>query len=114
MTKVPTLTFQPLVENAVIHGLARKEEGGKIHIRIWEESETLFIRVADTGVGMVPEVLDAVKVKLEEDYSHSNIGIGNVYRRLKLAYPKSSMDIKSRENEGTVLEITIRKQSKPK
>lgn len=109
MTKVPMLTFQPLVENAVIHGLARKEEGGKIHIRIWEESETLFIRVADTGVGMVPEVLDAVKVKLEEDYSHSNIGIGNVYRRLKLAYPKSSMDIKSRENEGTVIEITIRK-----
>lgn len=108
-TKVPTLIFQPLVENAVIHGLARKEAGGVIHIRIWEENEKLLIRVKDTGVGMIPEVREAVKAKLEEDYSHSNIGIGNVYRRLKLAYPKSRMDIQSIENEGTVIEITISK-----
>lgn len=108
-TKVPTLTFQPLVENAVIHGLAKKEEGGQIFIRIWNENDDLRICVKDTGVGMSSEVLESLKAKLEEDYSYSNIGIGNVYRRLKLAYPKSGMDIRSIENEGTVIEITIRK-----
>ena len=108
-TKVPTLTFQPLVENAVIHGLSKKEAGGTVHIRIWEENENLMIRVKESGVGMEPEILESVKTKLEEEYSHSNIGIGNVYRRIKLAYPGSSMDIWSVEDEGTVIEIKIPK-----
>jgi len=108
-TKVPTLTFQPLVENAVIHGLSRKEEGGMVYIRIWEEDSDLKISVKDTGVGMEPEALDAVKARLNEEYGYSNIGIGNVYRRVKLAYPNSSMDISSMENKGTTIEITIRK-----
>lgn len=109
-TKVPTFTFQPLVENAVIHGLGPKEEGGRITICIWEAEEDLKISVSDTGVGMSEAVLEKVKEKIGEDYSHSNIGIGNVYRRIKLAYPSSDMDIRSKENEGTEIEITIRKQ----
>lgn len=108
-TLVPTFTFQPLIENAVIHGLGRKEEGGRIAIRIWEVEEDLKISVADTGVGMSQEILQTVKEKLKEDYSNANIGIGNVYRRIKLAFPSSEMDIKSKENEGTEIEITIRK-----
>ena len=108
-TKVPTLTFQPLVENAIIHGLAKKEEGGKVYIRIWEENAELKISVKDTGVGMNTEVLETVKERLNEEYGYSNIGIGNVYRRVKLAYPNSSMDIASKEDKGTTIEITIRK-----
>jgi len=108
-TKVPTLTFQPLVENAIIHGVSKKEEGGKVYIRIWEEDAELKISVKDTGIGMNTEALEKVKARLNEKYGYSNIGIGNVYRRMKLAYPDSSMDISSVENEGTTIEITIRK-----
>ena len=108
-TMVPTFILQPLAENAVIHGLAHKEEGGKIDICIRESEEKLIICVKDTGVGINKENLKAIKEKLEEDYSFSNIGLGNIYRRIKLAYPGSSMDIQSIENRGTLIEIVIPK-----
>lgn len=108
-TKVPTFIFQPLVENAVIHGLAKKEEGGKIQIRIREEEDGIGILVEDTGVGMTEEILESVRENLEKEYSHANIGLGNIYRRIRLAYPGSTMDIRSREQQGTTIEIIIRK-----
>ena len=107
--KIPTFILQPLVENAVIHGLAKKEEGGNIHIRIWEEEENLEISVRDTGIGMSKEELEAVRARMEEDYTHSNIGLGNIYRRLKLIHPGSEMHMKSIEGKGTEIHITIRR-----
>ena len=107
--KIPTFILQPLVENAVIHGLSKKEEGGNIHIRIWENGEDLEISVKDTGMGMSKEKLEEVRARMEEDYAHSNIGLGNIYRRIKLIHPGSEMNMKSIEGIGTEINITIRR-----
>ena len=107
---IPTFTFQPLVENAIIHGLAPKEEGGKIHIRVWKKGEDLFITVHDTGVGMSKEKLEQLKKKLEEgNVSRESIGVGNVYRRFKIMYPEGQFTIYSRENKGTLIKLQIPK-----
>mgnify|MGYP002795761802 CR=1 FL=1 len=57
---VPAFTLQPVVENAIIHGLSKKEQGGKIVIRIWRTGGSVIISVADTGVGMDEETLDQI------------------------------------------------------
>ncbi len=107
---IPTFTFQPLVENAIIHGLAPKEEGGKIYIRVWEKGEETFITVHDTGVGMTEEKLNKLKRKLEEgNVSRDSIGVGNVYRRFKIMYPDGQFTIYSRENKGTLIKLQIPK-----
>ena len=49
---IPSLSLQPLVENAVVHGLSKKETGGILHIRIWKKDRMLILSVADTGLGM--------------------------------------------------------------
>jgi len=109
-TIIPSFTFQPLVENAIIHGLAPKEEGGKIHIKVWEEEEHIFITVHDTGIGMSEEKLEQLKNKLEEgSVSRDSIGLGNVYRRFKIMYPDGQFEICSRENKGTLIKLRIPK-----
>lgn len=109
-TVIPTFTFQPLVENAIIHGLAPKEEGGKIHIRVWERDGETFITVHDTGVGISKEKLEKLKSKLEEgSVSRDSIGVGNVYRRFKIMYPDGQFTIYSRENKGTLIKLQIPK-----
>ena len=102
--------IQPLVENAIIHGLSPKEEGGKIHIRVWEHAGETFITVHDTGVGMSEEQLNKLKRKLEEgNVSRDSIGVGNVYRRFKIMYPEGQFTIYSRENKGTLIKLQIPK-----
>jgi len=109
-TIIPSFTFQPLVENAIIHGLAPKEEGGKIHIKVWEEEEHIFITVHDTGIGMSEEKLEQLKNKLEEgSVSRDSIGLGNVYRRFKIMYPDGQFEICSRENKGTLIKLQMPK-----
>lgn len=64
---IPTFTFQPLVENAIIHGLAPKEEGGKILIRIKRQKDMLCILVADNGNGLSRLELRELKQKLRKE-----------------------------------------------
>ena len=105
---IPTFTFQPLIENAIIHGLAPKEEGGKIHIKVWEQAQNIFITVCDTGVGISEDKLELLKHKLEEgNVSRDSIGVGNVYRRFKIMYPEGRFTIYSRENKGTLIKLQI-------
>lgn len=107
---IPTFTFQPLIENAIIHGLGPKEEGGKIHIRVWEREGETFITVHDTGVGMSNEKIEKLKQKLEDgNVSRDSIGVGNVYRRFKIMYPEGQFDIYSREMKGTLIKLKIPK-----
>lgn len=105
---VPAFTFQPLVENAVIHGLSSKEEGGRVLIRVWKESDFLFITVTDTGVGMTGTELAALKECLDDkNDKRRGIGIGNIYRRIYAMYENGRMDIFSKKNVGTVVRIRI-------
>lgn len=105
---VPAFTFQPLVENAVIHGLSSKEEGGRVLIRVWKEAERLYITVMDTGVGMTEAELAQLKARLHaKDDKRRGIGIGNIYRRIYAMYENGQMDIYSKKNVGTIVRIII-------
>ena len=63
---IPAFTLQPVVENAMVHGLSKKEQGGRVHVRIWEQGNRLVISVADTGLGMSEERLAEVTEAMEE------------------------------------------------
>jgi two-component system LytT family sensor kinase len=97
---VPSMLLQPIVENSLKHGLAKKVEGGSIRLRVWRAGGRLHIEVADDGVG-IPEPNLA---KLFEQ----GIGVSNVNERLKVLFGNDyKMWIDSKQGEGTRTGIEI-------
>ena len=105
---IPAFTLQPVVENAVIHGLSKKEQGGRLYLRIWQKENCVIISVADTGVGMTREQLESLKEGLKERRSAKvGIGLGNIYKRIHILYEDGEMNIWSRYGCGTVVQMVI-------
>ncbi|MGA9883226.1 MAG: histidine kinase [Candidatus Acidiferrales bacterium] len=97
---VPSMLLQPIVENAIKHGLAPRLAGGQIHLRTLRRDGRLSIEIEDNGMGMSQE-------RLLEVYG-GGIGISNVHERLRLLYgDQFEMRIRSREGEGTQIHIDI-------
>ena len=108
LVMVPAFTFQPLVENAIIHGVSPKEEGGSIRIVVRQKEMRLHIVIGDDGIGMTEEELQQLKSRLKtDDARHSGIGLGNVYRRITAMYADGNFEIYSKKNAGTVIFIDI-------
>lgn len=105
--EIPVFLFQPLVENAVIHGIAEKEGGGAIYIRIRKKEEGLWISVADTGLGMSEEKLAEIREAFDKRGSGLGIGLGNIYKRISMFYQNGTVTINSREGCGTVVQMTF-------
>jgi len=107
---IPVFSIQPIVENAIKHGLSNKKAGGTVSIRAWHNDHTLFIEVADDGVGIASEKLEHL---LQDDLIHVGatrvgIGIPNVNNRLKHIYEgKGGLRITSTEGVGTQVEIFL-------
>ncbi|MDD5952363.1 MAG: histidine kinase [Oscillospiraceae bacterium] len=99
---VPTLTVQPLVENAVRYGLGKKPGGGTVRIATREEPDRYVITIDDDGVGFDPE-------HLEFHDNRSHIGISNVRSRLATMCG-ASLDIQSEIGRGTTAVITVQKK----
>lgn len=105
---VPAFTLQPVVENAIIHGLSKKEQGGMIHLRVWEKDGKVVISVADTGLGMDEKSLQELREALTgRKTSRIGIGLGNIYQRIHTMYPDGDMKIYSRKDRGTVIQMVI-------
>lgn len=101
---IPTFTLQPIVENAVIHGISKKEQGGKVYIRVWQKAQKMMITVADTGVGMDDETLRLLREALKGNLSGKvGIGLGNIYKRFHGMYQEGELTIHSRRGRGTVV-----------
>jgi two-component system LytT family sensor kinase len=97
---IPSMLLQPIVENAIKHGLAPRLAGGQIRLRTQRRDGRLSIQIEDNGLGMSAE-------RLAEVYG-GGIGISNVHERLRLLYgDQFEMDIRSREGEGTQIRIEI-------
>ncbi len=79
---VPTLILQPLVENAVIHGISPKPEGGTVHIVINRVGDELLLQVDDDGVGFDPGAVEGAP----EPDGRPSIGLRNVDERLRMLY----------------------------
>jgi len=102
---IPPLTIQPLVENAIHHGLMKRIEGGEVRISIKDVGEKVLISVADNGVGMRKE---KVAQLLNGDPANSGIGIINTDRRLRQLYGQG-LRIKSKVGEGTEISFLVNK-----
>ncbi|MGL5513782.1 MAG: sensor histidine kinase [Sporomusa sp.] len=101
---VPALSLQPLVENAIIHGLEPKKDGGYIKIGGYIESDKVVIVVSDTGVGISPERLNTIfKEEQQARKGHTTaLGIINVHRRIQHYFGNQyGLRIDSKVGEGT-------------
>ena len=103
------LTLQPLVENAIYHGLNERESPGHIHITMEKKEPDLLITVKDNGVGIPPEKLAALRDQLKAGVvSSTHIGLFNTNKRLALAYGSQyALSIASEENQSTTVSIVI-------
>jgi len=105
---LPKLILQPLVENALYHGIA-PAEGGTISVHICVNDELLRISVKDDGVGMDNEILEEMlSEKSAPSRGDGQVGIENVNERLILHYGElSRLQIESTPNRGTIVSFTI-------
>ncbi|MBO4888331.1 MAG: histidine kinase [Firmicutes bacterium] len=97
---VPPLSVQPIVENAVKHGLGKKENGGSLIIETYTDESSGYIKVIDNGVGFDPSELS--------DQDETHIGLSNVKKRLEQVH--GDLSITSSPGKGTTVTITIRRQ----
>lgn len=104
------LLLQPLVENAILHGLADTETDGRIVVAVSKkDDDLLLIDISDNGRGMDEAELDALEKGLQvQKTSSANIGIYNINRRIKLFYGSAyGMEIKSQPDKGTHITLTL-------
>ncbi|WML50554.1 sensor histidine kinase [Neobacillus sp. PS3-34] len=110
--ELPSLTLQPIVENAVIHGIEPKEEGGVIWFRIIDGADRVTIEIEDDGLGIpehkIQQILEEHNIQTE---GHSTgIGFSNVVKRLRLFYGyEDVIDIESGKGHGTKVVLKIPK-----
>lgn len=102
---LPPLSIQPLIENAVRHGLLNKKKGGTVYLTITQQERYTRIEVRDNGIGMAPD-----KVARLQDArlnGTGGIGIANTHRRLTQLYGGKGLVIVSKLGEGTVVSFDI-------
>ncbi len=108
-TPVPTLILQPLVENAILHGIAPKPEGGTVSILVKQTGDDLHIQVVDNGVGFDTSPLVTKSEGIEKsERDRPSIGLKNIDLRLRLLYGEAyHLQIASTPGAGTTVELKI-------
>lgn len=110
--QIPPLLIQPIVENAVVHGMDQVLEEGKITISIkLLEEHMLHVSVSDNGYGMEPERLVEVEraINQAEEQEGGRIGLRNVNQRLKMIYgDDAGLQIQSKRGEGTLVSFSVK------
>ena len=110
--QIPKLLLQPLVENAIVHGLEHKPGQGLIRLSAEDCGDYIRFHITDNGVGMSEETLE--KVRLMKSNGMFNIGLNNVHQRA-LVYGDEScgLEISSSLGNGTEIQLTVRKNRLP-
>ncbi len=106
--------LQPVIENAIVHGLEKITEDGHIETHLEQEGEYLKVTVSDNGAGMNDEELQRLQDNIQKNTlnASNSIGLGNINRRIKLCYGEEyGITIKSTPKEGTkvILYLPIKK-----
>lgn len=96
--RIPNLILQPLVENAIRHGLRQKPEGGRIAIRVQRAKNKVRIEVEDNGAGLNEEALERIR-KVPADATGSGVGLYNIRERLRLRF-QTELHIESTPGQG--------------
>ena len=108
---IPILSIQPLVENAIIHGITPKEGNGNILIRVSSHNDIeIEVTVQDDGVGILPDILPNI---MKRGYgSGSGVGLYNVNERLRMIYgEKNGLKVYSGQGSGTTVSFLIPKMT---
>ena len=98
--KIPSMILQPLVENAVKHGIAPKMDGGKVNINIQSSGDELYFEIADNGMGLA-----------ENADVHSGTGLSNTRLRLEKMY-QSPLLYENNLPSGFIVRFNIPKSQK--
>jgi len=114
--KIPKLLLQPLVENAVVHGVENFKTGGIIKVNGYSIDNKIIIEISDNGAGIntskLKELNERFNEKIQDNnkYKTSHIGLLNVNERIKLVYGNEyCMKIKSEVNKGTIIHLILGK-----
>lgn len=113
---VPSMILQPIVENAVKHGIRNTDRAGEILLKVENYDDHLMIIVKDNGIGMsqnkIKEILSGNMNASDTDSDSTGIGLNNVINRLRLYYDKNDLltIYSNGVNQGTEVRIVIPKQ----
>ncbi|MEL7566163.1 MAG: sensor histidine kinase [Dehalobacterium sp.] len=113
--QIPKLILQPIVENALYHGIIPKDAGGMIYIRVQENQGRILVSVMDDGIGICEEDLSNIlrENAISEKRGFNNIGLNNINARLKLCYGEEyNLNIQSEPGKGTCVWFSIPKVEK--
>lgn len=102
--KIPSLTIQPLVENAIVHGILKDNHNGTIKISLKDEDEKVRISIVDSGIGISEEMINNIYT---DNVPEKKIGLYNVHSRIKLIYGEG-LNIRKLD-KGTRIEFFIKK-----
>jgi Putative regulator of cell autolysis len=115
--KLPNMTIQPIVENAILHGLEKKIGKGEIKISVYSTNNRIVISILDNGIGIPPDILDYINQKLvknerqdPEDIIKNNTGIAllNINQRIKLMFGDYfGIHLMSTVDLGTEVEVVL-------
>lgn len=114
---MPSMILQPILENAVNHGIREMEGEGQINLAVFSEEENICIRVTDNGKGIEPETADKImrgeSVHSQSGRDSAGIGMDNVINRLRRYFnTERVIDIRRSEDGGTEVTIYIPKKEK--
>lgn len=105
---VPTMIIQPIVENALQHGVRSQNEASEIIVHAYVTDDRLNITVKDTGYGLSPQMEQKLQTGQVEGTKQGGIGVGNVRQRLRLIYgDNASFTIGNRPEGGVVVKVSI-------
>ena len=105
---VPTMIIQPIVENALQHGVRSQNEASEIIVHAYVTDDRLNITVKDTGYGLSPQMEQKLQTGQVEGPKQGGIGVGNVRQRLRLIYgDNASFTIGNRPEGGVVVKVSI-------
>ena len=106
--RIIKLALQPIVENAIYHGLKYKETKGNINIDGYKLGRKAYITISDDGVGMDEETLAHIFDEKQKEHKANGVGVPNVQKRLQLYYGEEyGISYISRKGAGTVATITV-------
>lgn len=107
--ELPKLTLQPLIENAIIHGISPKDSPGMINISAHQNDRRFILIISDNGIGIDPEQLSALQSMFAGSLdTESGYGLQNVRNRLLLTFNGNvNISIESTINVGTKIQIEI-------
>jgi two-component system sensor histidine kinase YesM len=106
--QVPTFILQPIIENAIVHGVEPKMDTGVITIAAFLRGDNLVLTVTDDGMGIPEDKLNRLQSGDEPAGSRKRVGLANVRERIKLLYgPNYSLEIASEYGKFTSVEIVL-------